>query len=83
VSEAGGVPQGGSGEARPPVVQSGSNPGLAWRVPAGWSDQGGSSMRLATYVFHGPNDTQAQCAVYYFGPGQGGTVYFDQILYTP
>ena len=70
----GGMPQGGAGEARPPVVQSGSNPGLAWQVPAGWSDQGGSPMRLATYVFHGPNHTQAQCAVYYFGPGQGGTV---------
>lgn len=69
----GGTPQGG-GEARPPVVQSGSNPGLAWNVPAQWTDQGGSAMRLATYVSHGPNDTQATCAVYYFGPGQGGTV---------
>ena len=69
----GGMPPSG-GQAQPPVVQSASNPGIAWKVPGDWTDQGGSSMRLATYVFPGPNNTQAQCAVYYFGPGQGGTV---------
>ncbi len=70
----GGAPQAGPGESHPPVVQSGSNPGIAWTVPGRWADQGGSAMRLATYVFNGPHDTQAQCAVYYFGPGQGGSV---------
>lgn len=67
-------PAAAPGEAQPPVIETGTNPGLAWNVPAGWTDQGASSMRLATYVFHGPNNTEAQCAVYYFGPGQGGTV---------
>ena len=61
-------------EAQPPVIQTATNPGLAWKVPGGWTDQGATSMRLATYVFHGANNTEAQCAVYYFGPGQGGTV---------
>ena len=70
----GGLPQGGRGEAQPPVVESGSNPGIAWKVPARWTTQGGNPMRLATYVVGGPNKTQAQCAVYYFGAGQGGTV---------
>ena len=70
----GGMPPGGAPpQAQPPMVESATNPGLAWSVPSGWTDQGGSSMRLATYVFHGANNTEAQCAVYYFGPGQGGT----------
>jgi hypothetical protein len=70
-----GAPQGGaSGGAVPPVVRSASDPGLEWTAPKGWTNQGASMMRLATYVFHGPRDTEAQCAVYYFGPGQGGSV---------
>ncbi len=67
-------PAGAQGQAPAPMVESGTNPGLAWTPPSGWTDQGPSTMRLATYVFHGPNQTEAQCAVYYFGPGQGGTV---------
>ncbi len=74
----GGMPPSGaappSGGGQQPVVQSASNPRLAWTVPSGWTDQGASTMRLATYVFHGTGSTEAQCAVYYFGPGQGGTV---------
>ena len=66
----------GSGTAEPhaPLVQSGADPGLVWHVPPGWTSRGASTMRLATYVIHGPNDTEAQCAVYYFGAGQGGSV---------
>ena len=50
----GGMPPGGAPpQAQPPIVESAANPGLAWSVPSGWTDQGGRSMRLATYVFHG------------------------------
>jgi hypothetical protein len=67
-------PSAAAPEAQPPVIETATNPGLAWKVPAGWTDKGASSMRLATYVFQGPNNTEATCAVYYFGPSQGGTV---------
>ena len=60
--------------AQPPVIESGTNPGLAWSVPSTWTNRGPSSMRLGTYVVKGPHNTEATCAVYYFGPGQGGTV---------
>jgi len=49
--------------------------GVDWVVPKSWVNQVGSGMRYATYVVPGA-DTQndAECAVYYFGPGQGGGV---------
>src|SRR5437773_10151064 len=34
----GGAPPSGVAEAPPPVVQSGSDPGLVWKVPEGWTD---------------------------------------------
>jgi hypothetical protein len=64
------------GEASPhevPQVQTATNPGLAWKVPARWTDKGAGTMRLATYTISG-GQGEAQCAVYYFGPGQGGAV---------
>lgn len=50
--------------------------GLKWTPPAGWKSSGTTSMRAATYpVPAAPGDKDAaECAVYYFGPGQGGTV---------
>lgn len=49
------------------------DPGLAWKVPSGWTDQGRRNLRLATYVIPGAeSDGRAECAVYFFGPGQGG-----------
>ncbi len=71
---AGGAPAPSGDPARVPVVESASNPGIDWNVPASWKNEGPTSMRLATYVVKGPNKTEAQCAVYFFGPGQGGTV---------
>ena len=48
--------------------------GLRWTPPAGWKNEGSTAMRIATYMLPtGPND-KAECAVYFFGPGQGGTV---------
>jgi hypothetical protein len=50
--------------------------GVAWTVPAGWEAGPARQMRVATYRIHAivgdPED--AECAVYFFGTGQGGTV---------
>ena len=50
--------------------------GIAWTVPAGWEAGPPHQMRVATYRIHAiagdPED--AECAVYFFGAGQGGTV---------
>jgi hypothetical protein len=50
--------------------------GVAWTVPAGWEVEPARQMRIATYRIHAivgdPED--AECAVYFFGSGQGGTV---------
>jgi len=58
-----------------PDVHSGGDPGLAWDLPKRWTDRGPGSMRLATYAIPAAKGSdEAQCAVYYFGPGQGGPV---------
>jgi hypothetical protein len=45
---------------------------LAWTVPAGWVDEPpSSSMRRAQYRVPAPTG-DAECLVFYFGPGQGG-----------
>jgi hypothetical protein len=50
--------------------------GIAWTVPTGWEAGQQHQMRIATYRIHAiagdPED--AECAVYFFGAGQGGTV---------
>ena len=43
--------------------------GLKWTAPAGWTSAGTAPMRAATY-----NVQDAECVVYFFGPGQGGSV---------
>jgi len=49
--------------------------GLAWNAPARWEGGEASGMRLATYhVPAAKGGDAAECAVYYFGPGQGGGV---------
>jgi hypothetical protein len=63
-----------------PAMQTSSLPnqaaGVAWTVPAGWETGAPRQMRIATYRIHAiagdPED--AECAVYFFGPGQGGSV---------
>jgi hypothetical protein len=51
--------------------------GLRWTAPAGWKAEGGSRpMRAATYNLPpvaGDHDP-AECVVYFFGQGQGGSV---------
>ncbi len=50
--------------------------GLKWTPPAGWKSSGATSMRAATYpVSPVAGDKQgAECAIYFFGAGQGGGV---------
>lgn len=62
-----------SGGLAPPPPGSGSGEtGLLWQVPAGWTEVTPSSaMRKAQYRVPGGGG-DAECVVYYFGPGQGG-----------
>jgi hypothetical protein len=50
--------------------------GVSWTPPSNWKSQGSRPMRAATYaVPAAPGDSEdAECAVFYFGPGQGGGV---------
>ena len=69
----GGMPPGGAAVAEPPADAS---PGLAWKVPANWNTLEPRAMRLATYGIPAlAGDSEgAECAVFYFGPSQGGGV---------
>ena len=51
-----------------------ASPGLVWKVPANWSKGEARPMRLATYGIPalGGDAQGAECAVFYFGPNQGG-----------
>ena len=49
--------------------------GIKWTVPRAWSEHAGSAMRVATYEVPGPKGAEAgEVAVFFFGPGQGGSV---------
>jgi hypothetical protein len=50
-------------------------PGVEWNTPGRWSAEAASGVRLATYTIPAQGGAQAaQCAVFYFGQGQGGGV---------
>ena len=64
-------------EAVDPGANPGAgDPGIDWKVPSRWLIQPERPMRLATYKIPAaagdPED--AECAVFYFGPDQGGGV---------
>jgi hypothetical protein len=66
-----GMPPGGA----TPQIAAGdaTSVGIKWDVPARWTDRGATSMRLATYdVPAQGGDEAGECAVFYFGPSQGG-----------
>ena len=50
--------------------------GVRWTAPAGWTNEGTRPMRAATYrIAAAAGDrANAECGVYFFGAGQGGTV---------
>lgn len=61
------VPQIEAGEA--------ASVGVKWNVPARWTNRGATQMRLATYdVPSAAGGEGGECAVFYFGPSQGGDV---------
>ena len=57
-------------------VLAASTAGVRWTAPAGWKSEGPEPMRAATYtIAPAPGDTTgAECAVYFFGAGQGGSL---------
>jgi hypothetical protein len=58
------------------ALRAESAAGIRWTAPAGWKTEAARPMRAATYsIAPAPGDAgAAECAVNYFGPGQGGTV---------
>src|SRR5262245_12714824 len=49
--------------------------GVQWKVPATWREAKAGSMRVATYEVPAAGSAlTGECAVFFFGPGQGGTV---------
>lgn len=70
------MPPAADGSGAPAGESAAATPGLAWNVPARWSDQGARSMRLATYGIPatGGDSEGGECAVFYFGPKQGGGI---------
>lgn len=71
-----GMPQGMPSQGMVPEIATGeaSQVGISWDVPKGWTDRGASSMRLATYEAPAQGGDPGECAVFYFGPTQGGDV---------
>src|ERR1700677_1916749 len=51
-------------------LRADSGAGVGWTMPPSWKAEGQRPMRLATYMV-APG---AECGVYYFGSGQGGSV---------
>lgn len=49
--------------------------GLKWMDPAGWVSQRSAPFRVVTYSVPAvPGSEKPECIVYFFGPGQGGSV---------
>jgi hypothetical protein len=60
-----------SGELPPP--EGATAGGITWTVPGSWTRGPGRPMRVATYEVPAAKDAEAgQCAVFFFGRGQGG-----------
>jgi len=56
------------------ALSAGSAGGLSWEAPEAWTSQA-KPMRAANYTVPGADGAEpGECAVYYFGAGQGGGV---------
>jgi hypothetical protein len=55
------------------MATASSAAGVEWTVPTGWVKGGEKPMRAATYTV-GSGEALAECAVFFFGAGQGGDV---------
>ncbi len=62
--------------AAPGETASGEAAGVAWTVPTRWQVQPPRMMRVATYLvpMAEGDDEAGECAVFFFGQGQGGSV---------
>ena len=60
----------------PAAAFADSAAGIKWTPPSAWKQDAPRSMRVATYsIPPAKGDSEAaECAVFYFGPGQGGSV---------
>jgi len=58
------------------VVLADSVAGLQWTAPVGWTSEAARPMRAATYAVPPATGDRpgAECVVYFFGEGQGGSV---------
>ena len=56
------------------VARQAEDPGVRWAPPQDWTLGPERQMRLATYVPPASGDRPAECAVFFFGEGAGGTV---------
>lgn len=57
------------------AAAAGTADGVRWSVPAHWTEKPVRAMRAATYAIPGPKGAEpAECGVFYFGSGRGGTV---------
>jgi hypothetical protein len=72
-----GMPQGAQQPAQPELRQGPSNAvaGIHWTAPSPWKELPARQMRVVTYGVAGQGDGEgAECAVFYFGHGEGGDV---------
>lgn len=61
--------------SRAAAVRTDAAGGVEWKVPARWEQGAGSAMRVATYAVPAAKGAdKAECAVFFFGSGQGGSV---------
>ncbi len=60
----------------PVAALADSAAGIKWTPPSSWKQDAARAMRVATYsIPASKGDAEgAECAVFYFGPGQGGSV---------
>jgi hypothetical protein len=58
------------------VALAESGGGLRWKTPDGWKTGNTEAARVAVYIVApaGSDKSAAECGVYFFGAGQGGTV---------
>jgi hypothetical protein len=56
--------------------ESNNAAGIEWRIPQDWTPQGERMMRVATYSIPmvEADEEAGECAVFFFGTGQGGEV---------
>ncbi len=73
IPQGGANPMGGTPQLAPPQPGTGvGTTGLSWTAPPGWaSETPSSAMRRAQYKVDGAAGA-GECAVFYFGPGEGG-----------